>query len=58
MTTQREALSTVLYAVLAGVPLKPTDIPIGVVDQTTDSQITVTYGDPEPGNNGSIITSL
>lgn len=58
MTTQREALGTVLYAVLAGKPLKPTDIPVGVVDQTTDGHITVTYGNPEPDNNGSIITSL
>ena len=56
-TTQREGLSDVLYAVLAGVPLKPVDEPIGIQSETSDKQIKVTYASPEPDNNGSSITS-
>ena len=56
-TTQREGLSDVLYAVLAGVPLKPVDVPIGIQSETSDKQIKVTYASPEPDNNGSSITS-
>ena len=58
ITTQREGWSENLFAVLAGVPLKPTDIPIGIQEGTSDTQIRVTYADPEPINNGSPITSF
>ena len=57
VTTQREGFSEVLYAVLAGVPSKPTDVPIGVVEDTTDTQVRVTYADPAPEDNGSPILS-
>ena len=57
VTTQREGFSEILFAVLAGVPLKPTDAPLGIQGDTTDRQIRVTYADPPPDENGAPITS-
>ena len=57
-TTQREGYSEVLYAVLAGAPSKPVDVPLGIQEDISDKQIRVTYASPEPEANGSAILSF
>ena len=57
ITTQREGLSDVAYAVLAGVPSKPTDTPVVDLAETNDTQIKVSFASPLPEHNGSGIIS-
>ena len=56
-TTQRDALSNVGYFVLAGVPSKPTDLPVNDTTVTSDNKIKVTFASPPPAANGSPILS-
>lgn len=56
-TTQRDALSNVGYFVLAGIPSKPTDVPINHPAVTSDKTIKVTFANPPPNDNGSPILS-
>jgi hypothetical protein len=56
-TTQRSALSKVGYFVLAGIPSKPTDVPMNDPTLTSASQIKVNFANPPPVSNGSPILS-
>ena len=57
-TTQHDALSNVGYIVLAGVPSKPTDLPVNDPTVTSDNKIKVTFASPPPAANGSPILSF
>lgn len=46
ITTQHEALSEISFMVLAGLPSKPSDVPISDPDITNDQTIKVTFGNP------------
>lgn len=61
-TTQRDALSDVAYALLASVPLKPTDVPASDSTVTSSTVIRVTYsvgtvGVTAPDDGGSPLVS-
>jgi len=43
--------------VLAGIPSKPTDLPVNDLSVTTDTRIKVSFASPPPANNGSPILS-
>jgi hypothetical protein len=54
---QLETYSEIGYAILAGVPAKPSDKPVNDLTVTTDSRIRVTYASPVPNNSGTPLLS-